>query len=206
MNSILRHAFFIALCGLLMIQIAAAQVESPRTDTGKTPKPVATPSSKGSEIVFPEIEGWKKLGVQKYPTPELGYSVGYQSEEAGAVTIYIYNGGLKNIPSDVTGNIIKDEIKRAKNDIHQAGKAGFYQDVTEIKNETVTLGGTTGKVKALYSLFNITKGRILISEIYLFGHQNNFIKIRASRPMTTNEVADKALAKLFAEIDRLFSK
>jgi len=207
MNSILRYTIFVAFCCLFIIQVAAAQDKSPHTQPDKTSKPITPPLTKESEIEFPDVDGWEKIGIRKYPTAELGYSVGYQSEEGGTVTVYVYNAGLKNIPSDITGKTVKSEIERAKNDIHQLGKADYYQDVKELKNDTVTLGGTAGKVKALHSLFSFkAKGQALTSEIYLFGYQNNFIKIRASRSKDAGETANKALAKLLAEIDTLFSK
>jgi hypothetical protein len=45
----------------------------------------------------------------------------------------------------------------------------------------------------------------LVSEIYLFGYKNNFVKIRASRPKE-GETQNKAFAGLLAELDAHFSK
>ena len=157
-------------------------------------------------IVFPEVEDWQKGDEVKYPTPELGYSVTYESTEGGRVTVYVYNGGLKKIPDGVDDQIVKNEIERAKNEIIQIGKAGLYQGVKEVKNETVTLGGASGKVKALRSLFYFkVRGEAVDSEIYLFGYKNNFIKIRSTRPKS--EGAQNAMvASLLAEIDKMFAQ
>jgi len=157
-------------------------------------------------IVFPEVEDWQKGDEVTYPSPELGYSVTYQSTEGGRVTVYVYNAGLKNIPNDVNDRIIKNEIERAKNEIIQIGKAGYYDDVKEVKSETVTLGGKDGRIKALRSLFYFkVRGEAMDSEIYIFGYKNNFIKIRSTRPKTEG-AANAALAELLAEIDKMFAQ
>jgi len=166
-----------------------------------------SPSNNDDGIEFPEIEGWDRGSIRTYPSAELGYSIGYQSEQGGAVTIYVYNGGLKSIPGDINDKAIKNEIDRAKNEIIQIGKMGIYEDVKEVKNDTVTLGGTAGKVKALRSLFYFkVKGDEVDSEIYLFSYNNNFIKIRSTRPKSENGTENKVLTSFLAEIDKLFAK
>ena len=98
-------------------------------------------------------------------------------------------------------------MDQAKSDIKQYGKLGYYEDVKEINSGTVMVGGLSGRVKALNSSFNFTvKGRAVDSEIYLFGYQNNFVKIRATRPQSETAAENKAMTTLLSEIDKLFSK
>ncbi len=197
MRSILKFTIFTIFCSLFLMQsVALAQKNTPpATD------------DKNSEIEFPVIEGWEKGDITVYPTPELGYSIVYQSREVGTMTIYVYNGGLKKIPNDINDKILKSQMEQAKGDIKQAGKLGYYEDVKEVKSETVTLGGASGKIKALHSVFTFgIRGQTINSEIYLFGYQNNFIKIRASRPIQKNETEKEALTIILTEIDALFSK
>lgn len=160
-----------------------------------------------SEIEFPEIDGWEKGEVRSYPTAELGYSIPYQSETGGTVTIYVYNGGRSKIADGIDDKYVKSEIENAKSDIKAAGENGAYQGVKKIKDGTVTLGGADGSVKALYSLFNFKiQGTMVDSEIYLFGYNNNFIKIRATRLKGKNGASNDDLNALLKEIDKLFSK
>ncbi|MDQ3798753.1 MAG: hypothetical protein M3384_04830, partial [Acidobacteriota bacterium] len=145
--------------------------------------------------------------IQKYPVEELGFSVNYESEEGGRVTIYVYNGGKKNIPDDISDKIIKNELNSVKNEIRRVAEMGYYQNLKEVKNDTVTLGGAGGKVKALRTAYNLSAGgRDLTSEIYIFAHQNRFIKIRATRPRDKDESGNKAMNNLLAQIDTMFSK
>ena len=212
MRSILKQIIFAFVCCLFLMQAAVTAQESQRekenkTDkTDKTKKTVLAPLTLDDlAIQLPDVEGWQKSDIQKYPTEDLGFSVNYDSRMGGRVTIYVYSGGRKSIPNDITDTIIKGELEKAKSEIHRAAEMGYYQNVREVKNDTVTLGGSSGKVKALRSLFDMSAGgRDLASEIYLFAHQNRFIKIRASRQRS--QTVNEALIGLLAEFDEFFSK
>jgi hypothetical protein len=223
MRKILNITLFVILAGLLMMPVYVSAQE--KTDnpgsakpkkTDETPKKTEETSKKTVEpddqtsdegITFPEIEGWEKGGIRTYPNAALGYSVAYQSEEGGTITVYVYNGGLKKIPDDINDKILIDEIERAKNEIVQIGKMGVYENVKELKNDRVTLGGANGKVKALRSLYYFkVRGNEVDSEIYLFSYKNNFIKIRSTRPKSEEGKENKAVMNLLAEIDKLFAK
>lgn len=157
-------------------------------------------------LVFPEIEGWEKGDRTTYPKPELGYSVGYKSSAGGTVTVYVYNGGIKNLSDSLTDRTVVGQMNQAKKDIHRYGELGYYDDVKEIKSETVKLGGASGTRESLYSLFNLKiRGTEATSEVYLFTYKKNFIKIRATRRKDLEGVENKAVASLMSELDRLFS-
>lgn len=211
MRSILKYTVFVVLCSLFLSLTAANAQDSsnqlPPAKSDKAIKPDTSDKSKDLKVEFLDIEGWKRSEVTKYPTPELGYSVNYDSEEAVRVTIYVYNLGMTNISNDINNSVVKNEIGRAKGDIKAVAKMGYYQDVKELKNDTITLAGQTGKMKALHTVFNYSvKGKPLISEIYLLGHKNNFIKIRATYPKVEVEAENKALADFLVEIEKLLSK
>ena len=116
-------------------------------------------TSKDIKLTFPNVEGWDKSAITTYPYAELGYSINYESEEGGRVTVYVYNGGRTKIPTGSQDKIIKDEIDKAKFEIYQVEIMGKYKDVKELKSETVNLGGLTGKVESLHSLFSFTAGK-----------------------------------------------
>lgn len=161
-------------------------------------------SQNKSGILFPEVEGWDKSDKTTYPVLGLGYSYSYESADGGRVTIYVYDKRLSEIPDGVSNSAVKDEFKQVKNEISQFGKAGVYQNLKEAKSETITLGGTGGKVKSLYALFYFNvRGQEMASELYIFGYKNNFIKIRATRPK--NAENSRELANLLAEIDTVFA-
>ncbi|HEV7645910.1 MAG TPA: hypothetical protein VGO50_18370 [Pyrinomonadaceae bacterium] len=189
-------SFFLALC----VTTGFAQ---PQPKTAQTPVPAETSSG---VIIFPEIEGWTKGEITRYPTVELGYSLPYRSEGGVVVTVYAYPGNNRTIPDSLDG-IVKKEFEKAKSDIFAVGKQGVYKDVKEIKSETLVLGGSGGKIRALHALFTFSiQGRDVNSEIYLFPYQNRFIKIRATRPVSLGKEADTELAELLAELDSFLVK
>ncbi len=197
------YKFFISIIYLALMSL----VSLAQTNTIQS-KPISFKDSNilDLKIKFPDIEGWDKSEITKYPIPELGYSINYESEEGGRVTVYIYNGGKKNIPGNINDKILKGEIDKAKGEIIQVGKMGAYQNVKEIKNDEQVLGGEEGKVKALHSLFSFSaRGQQLTSEIFLFGYQNHFIKLRATRPFEKEDVKNQAMIDLLSAIDKLFS-
>jgi hypothetical protein len=220
MRSIFKYMIPAVFCCLFLMQAVAAQDDgkppAPADKTGKTEKTDKPPKTvdglapitlKDLAVDFPDVRDWEKGEIQKYPTEDLGFSIDYESEDGGRVTIYVYNGGKKNIPDDLSDKLIKNELNNAKSEIRKVADMGYYQNVKEIKNDTVTLGGASGKVKALHVVYNFSSGgRNLTSEIYMLAHQNRFIKIRATRPRDTGENGNKAVAALLAEIDAMFAK
>lgn len=199
MRLFLNIAAFSIVCSLFAVTAKA------QTTTSNPPNSVST-ASRELKIEFPDIDGWNKSEVKKYPIPELGYNVNYKSEDAGLVTIYVYNMGLNEIPSDVDNTILKNELIRVKNEIQTVGNMGYYTDLKVLKDETVNLGGSTGKIKALRTVFNYNmQGRPVVSEAYIVGHKNHFIKVRATYPKVEGETENKALADLLVELENLLS-
>ena len=222
MRLIFRYTIFTIFCGLIAFHsIAVAQDDSAGSPTGKpskvektektdkvTKKPngLASVTLEDLAVNFPEVENWEQSEIQKYPTEDLGFSVNYESREGGRVTIYVYKGGQEKIPDDISDKVIKNEFNKSKAEIEKIAAMGYYENLKEVKNETVTLGGKSGKIKALRTLYNFSaRDQNLASEIYIFGHKNRFIKIRATRSRSNNESGDKMVVELLEEIDTYFS-
>jgi len=225
MRSILKYTVLAVFCGFFMMQSVATAQDKPAPEKAeKAEKADKTDKTKTSEksdkteglapvtlkdlvVDFPDVNGWEKNEIQKYPTEELGFSIDYESREGGKVTIYVYNGGRKSISNDLSDKAVKGELDNAKSEIRKVADMGYYENVKEVKNDTITLGGSGGKVKALRTLYNLSAGgRDLTSEIYIFAHQNRFIKIRATRLRDKDETGNKAVVSLLSEIDKMFSK
>ncbi|MCD9189606.1 MAG: hypothetical protein LUM44_24595 [Pyrinomonadaceae bacterium] len=190
------------MCGSFLL--ASAAYSQDKNGADKVP---ATPSTaKNVKKDLPEITGWEKNGSMDMSDPSEDYIVDYQSESAGRVTVYVYSRGLPAVPDGIKDALIIDEFNGAKGAIFQLAEVGIYTDVKEIKNETVTLGGKPGKIQSLHSNFTFkAKGTPLVSEIFLFGKQNKFIKIRATRPKDQEASGQSAMDTLLSELDKFFS-
>lgn len=224
MRLILRYTIFSLLSVLfLMPAFVSAQTDPgsarSKPTTQQTPSPRTNQENKtklgnGSKpddktktedevtIVFPEVENWQRGEKRTYSSPELGYSVSYTSEEGGTVSVFVYNGGNSSIANGTTDEVVIEEFDRTKARMKMLGG----QAAVEVKSDTVTLGGTSGKVSALRALYNFSlQNQTVDSEIFIFGYKNNFIKIMATRPKSKNG-ENKSLIKLLAAIDKMFAK
>lgn len=193
------------LAALAILFIAAtpgsAQTSPPKTAPTPVPKTVANNSIPEA----PEVDGWERDDKFVYSPASLGFSYNYNSTEAGRITLYVYDGGRKAIPNELTG-LVNDEFQKAKSDIKAAADAGYYQNVKMDKDETVTLGGSAGKVKSLHVFMTFSSnGTKLDSEIYLFAYKNHFVKIRATRPSANKEDAKPLLTAILSSIDSSFA-
>lgn len=210
MNSSLRIGSFLVFLALFVLALPAYG-QTPLGD----PKPTPTPKDEkvilervtpfDGDVDFPEVEGWELSRKIRYPRPELGYSVNYELPAGGRVTVYVYNGGLRSIPNELTGPVAA-QMRQAKAEINAAVDAGYYDSATEVSSSTVTLGGAEGNVRTLYSLYLIkVNGREMDSEIYVFPYENYFIKLRATRPKEADGPKNEAIEALLIELDKLFS-
>lgn len=203
MRAILKFTIFTIFCGLFLMQTV---VSAQNTSADKTDKsPAASNSQNTSVFKFPDVEGWKKSEVPSNPDLGLGEIAHYDSKEGGRISLYFYEDGLKDFSDDLRDDVLKEELEAAKGAILQLGNMGIYQNIKELKSDTVTIGGSSGKVKAFRSLLTYNSGGTeLISEIYLFAYKNNFVKIRASRPKANEK--NKAVETFMLKLDAHFSK
>lgn len=90
-----RTILSLAISLTLFSAFAAAQREAtdqkPKPAIPKPEAPAAKPAKparlKNEPLEFPEVEGWTKGGVQRYPQPQLGYSVNYDAKGSNRVTV-----------------------------------------------------------------------------------------------------------------------
>jgi hypothetical protein len=156
------------------------------------------------ELAFPDIDGFQKGKINRYPQPGLGYSIGYITPEKILATIYVYNGGLDKIPDGPGSEAVKQQILNAKGDIYELKKRGDYDTVTprgDEKPQEVPLGKGA---KALRLSFEIGfDGQKLVSYIFVTGYKNHFVKIRFSYPAAEKDKGEKGLQKVLTEVGTL---
>ncbi len=207
-----KYSVFVSLISLFFFQLAvsANSLTTPRipdehglVDAKSESTPII---SEDLEIAFPDIDGWEKGEVKRYPRKELGYMVNYESREGGRISVYVYNPGLKKIPDGVKSRAVKKELKNAEQGIYVFGERGYYENVKKVKQDTVSFNGRSDGIQSLRSLFNFSsRDTKLTSEILLFGYKNHFIKFRATRLRDKVGVKNEALATFWSAMDSLFS-
>jgi hypothetical protein len=153
----------------------------------------------GPKIDFPDVKGLTRGKVETFPKVELGYSVAYNAP-GFAGTVYVYNLGLKKIPDGVKSDEVKGELKRAVDDLDRAKQAGLYKSVKEVgKEEAVPLGKGKDAPSALRRQFEVErKDGVKLSEVYVTGYKDHFVKIRITHDPDDKKAADKIAALLEA--------
>jgi hypothetical protein len=82
-------------------------------------------------LTFPlEIGSGRRISFRDYEktSPGLGYSVGYQHQSGATSTVYIYDGGLRQIPDDVQARVVTQQLEQAQSDIRSTRPAGTVED------------------------------------------------------------------------------
>ncbi len=180
--------------------------QKPKQETPKAESPSKQPPKRSNDGVldFPDVEGWEKGSVVKYPQVQLGYSVNYDGDLGNRVSIYVYNAGRKDIGKSLEG-AVKQEVERAKAEIDMIAEMGAYSDVKVIKDERSMLGGKSGKIETLRKVLTFkVRGAEQHSEIIIFPFEGNFVKLRATWPRRLGPDAEAAAAQLMGEIERFF--
>jgi hypothetical protein len=156
------------------------------------------PKLPGPKIDFPDVKGFTRGKVTVFPQAELGYSVPYNAPGL-TVTLYVYNGGKKEIPDGARSDAVKAEMKGTLKALEDARKAGYYKSVKEVGEEgTVTLGKGKDRPQALHRRFEVehAKAGPALSETYLTGYKNHFLKFRISYDPENKPEAEKLIATL----------
>ncbi len=193
--------FSISIC---VFALSGSAVFSQTDSVGATARKNAKESQE-FKIVFPEIDGWKKTEVASDPKLGLGDIAHYDSDTGGRVTIYFYNGALKDVSAADRDAILKNQLDETKSAIKRLEEMGIYKNVTEGKDDERALGGVNGKIQTRHSLLYFSNGdKELASEIFIFSDRDNFVKIRASRPKASEP--NKTVEAFLTAIDAHFAK
>ncbi len=154
-------------------------------------------------LVFPDrlagMEKWRVTDFEK-EQPGLGVSIGYTGPGI-TLTLYVYNLGLKSIPSDPKDKILTDQFAAGVQDIYRAGEAGAYTNLTRLYEKEISLTPAENSPKALLAEFSLLKrakeGR---SILILMGYKDHFVKIRYTYDKTLERMAGMVLQKLLEDL------
>jgi hypothetical protein len=168
---------------------------------------LAVPARYQSASQFPELIGFSKGKKDTYGDPALGYSMSYFSRDGMAITVYVYNGGHPTIPEGTASQLVQEEQKSAAGEIYEMGRLGKYGDVKQTVHDEVRLGTSAKAPRALHIGFTLTKeGVKKVSDLYIVGHKNNFVKIRSTRNLSTREKTAGKLSYVLGKIGTMLSK
>jgi hypothetical protein len=165
-----------------------------------TPLSAADDKLPGPKIDFPEVKGFTRGKPQTFPQVELGYALAYNHDSPRiAFTVYVSNKGLKEIPAGAKSDPVRTEMKGVADTIQELARRGVYKVAREVgEEEVVPLGKAKGAPAALHRVFEITQmdGGKTLSEAYVTGYKNHFVKFRVTYPAADKDEARKKIATL----------
>jgi hypothetical protein len=149
---------------------------------------------------FPtRIGAWSYSGYREYQPAALGWSHSYKPDRggAGAITIYVYDKGRKNIPTGVSP-ILAEEMA----EVFATVRSAWTQQAAVVEEVS---GPAEFKLKgmpvALYSVHRIAiGGQVSVSISALTGYRGYFFKIRYTFPGESIEAAREHLGSFLQSL------
>jgi hypothetical protein len=152
-------------------------------------------------LVFPDIVGpWRQGRVHTFDEPELGRSIGYNDVRRGAITVYIYTLGQKNLPTGADGDELLDQMRRTMQEVTQAWSQNGGDVREQLAIHRFTAPGAPHAV-ALIGAHTITNPRGTHTSITLLTRfRGHYLKLRHTRPESD---FDETWADLVTFLQRL---
>ena len=154
-----------------------------------------------TKLRFPDRLGaWKKVDVKTFPEKQLGVSLQYQHAVAGSATVYIYNKGVRKIPTGATNDVVRGEFAAVEQEIQGITAQFGYQNVQKLLDSTPEIkhnGKVATLLAAAYS-FEDPKARPpnRISYALLTGYRNRFLKLRFTLPGNFEKTPERGISEL----------
>ncbi|HSH39916.1 MAG TPA: hypothetical protein VK993_14165 [Chthoniobacterales bacterium] len=161
----------------------------------------ATYTDKATKLRFPDKLGpWEKTKVHHYPEPGLGTSIGYRHPIVGIATIYIYDKGLKKIPSGGTSDAVLEEFALVRQEIEATYSGEEYENLKHVMDaapKVETNGRTATLLASVYS-FGVRGEHPpqRLSYALLTGFRNRFLKLRYTLAADVEKTPERGRTEL----------
>jgi hypothetical protein len=141
--------------------------------------PVSKYKDSELRIEFPPmLAGMKFVKVHKYDQPGWGYSVFYKGRHMMKADIYIYDGGLNNIPNGCSDERVKEQASSIGKTLKIMQKKGLY---AQVKSLDSGVRPQKGAIRFLWNKYQFTQPAraentytgILHSESFVTGFRKN---------------------------------
>jgi hypothetical protein len=135
-------------------------------------------ASDSKSLVPKQIGGLPYKTAKKFDNPALGISLIYQDDNT-TLNIFIYNGGVGDIPNGIDTVVAQQQFEQAKGDV-LASKAWT---TARVVSDGAVLLGSKANLKSHLALFEVSAGdKQYYSILYLTTGRNKFYKARLTTP------------------------
>ncbi len=159
----------------------------------------------GPPIEWPEVKGLDKQKPNVFKDAALGYSISYTGDGT-VVTVFVYNLGLEKIPTGPNSDAIKAEMYESLLALEGNKKSGRYKSITPLDEGVVPLGANKAapQIRRKRYEVDITDEGEAITELYVTGYKNYFLKIRATYPSQEKKRpgGEKAVADVLGALSK----
>jgi len=143
-----------------------------------------------------QIGGLSYKDAKKFKDPALGVALTYQAEKS-VLTIFVYNGGVGDIPIGIDTGVALKQFEQAKGDVLAATT---WTSIHLVSDGEVLLG-SKAKLKAYLALFQAAVGDAqYYSILYLTAGRNLFYKARLTTPAGSGLLEPEAMAQFRGDL------
>ena len=196
---------------------AAASEESPDDATPGQKRSDDKPDSaayvdEDLGLTFPRTLGGLTFANQsQFPQPGLGYAVRYSDGELTKFDVYVYDGDLESIPDGHTDDVIRQQVAETGNLIKYMASKGYYSDVRSSGEGVFPEDPSEGQPAFRFNQFTFMKNAaprstdtgLRVSETYVRGFRNHFLKVRTTYDEATAEATRPAREAALTELLKL---
>lgn len=159
----------------------------------------------GPKIEWPEVKGLEREKPNVFKDEALGYSVAYLGD-GNVITVFVYNLGLKSIPNGPDSDTLKAEMYESVLALegNKTGPKPRYKSLSPLGEKVVPFGTSKNAPqirRKRYEVEIIGEGAA-ITELYITGYKDYFIKIRATYPADSKEKGEKLVETLLDGIGK----
>jgi hypothetical protein len=151
----------------------------------------------GPKIDWPDVKGLDRQKPTIFKEKALGYSVGYKGG-GSVITVYVYNLELDKIPDGPNSDVVKAEMYESLLALEANKANGRYKSIQPLDEKVIPFGKskTAPQIRRKRYEVEMAKEGAAITELYITGYKNYFLKIRATYPADSKEQAQKSLDSL----------
>ncbi|MGM9485515.1 hypothetical protein ACS5PN_30280 [Roseateles sp. NT4] len=155
-------------------------------------------------VDFPdEVAGLAFAGRTEFPRKELGVNIGYQRSGLARGSVYIYNGGVKTIPTGAEAPAVRQHFAEVIQEVQQLQAAGKARiSLHGSAAQTTTYAGCGPQFLWRGYDMELEDGTALTSYTYLTGLKNQYVKLRVSHQRGDDQGA-KAAERFVQEIRKV---
>lgn len=160
-----------------------------------------TYTDKATKLRFPDKLGsWEKEDVHHYDEPGAGISIHYRHPITGVATFYIYDNGLKKIPTGGKSDVVTQEFASVLRQIESTYSGAEYEylkKVMEAAPEVRSNGRTATLLASIYSFSARDKHPPQrLTYALLTGYRNRFLKLRFTLPADVEKTPERGQTEL----------